>query len=731
MPGKEVVVLRPAAYAPVPAATAPPWPQQPGRRSEAAPVAAAKWARRNGHLTVPVAAPVVLWLAGLILHHFRMAGYTAIAGVILAACVWFFAPHKWDRPAERLYARASAALGACWLWLAAWLGPLGSGVLAIVLASLLAAGTGTWGFFWWRHRRPRGQRKQQRLVSQCDAWWQSHCWHWQLGGSQVIDAHLSGVTLRMRVRGLPGRHSLQHFTSALHLIESAAEGHSDIGLIRIAKVPGKPSEVDIFFKQENPLREDVEYDLGIAPQSVRSPAAIGRSETGSWKMLPLRANCFIIGMTRSGKSNHLLVRLALLSGCPDARPVVIDLKGGRSARPVLKAACAEYVVTDIDEARMLLRMLVAEISARAMYAYDGNEQLLATPDVPSLHLMIDEVHGLTSVANGDAECAAKLALVASQGAGLEVYTEVYTQFGSLEESVRTDQTRGNLTIRVCYRVAEARHGAYVIPEYAKLDPSRLEEKGTCYIKDGPEAFPEQVRAPKMEHALFARIASQNAALLGPRPPLRLYCGAQVACEAVTGRDEDGRETRRPVTWQEWWDTRWLRLHPAFRADSPQYQAAVADHPRAAEQVITAARQAAVPVPAPSPGTGDARSAAARIDAEDADLMAMVPGDFRPDPALVAALPSIIASEEEKFAAALQGATADSPATPRDLARTSGRGRTWCHGQLAALLETGCVTQVSRGQYAPVPGADIRDGMRRVRDRAARLAGEARQKVNAA
>jgi hypothetical protein len=730
VPGKDVV-LRPASYELVPAVTAPPWPQQAARKSEAPAVAVARWARRNGHLTVPMAAPVVLWLSGLLLHHFRMAGYTAMAGAILAACVWFFAPHKWDRKAEQWYARLSASLAALWLWLAAWLGPLGTFIVAVTLASLLAAGTGTWGFLWWRHKRPRGQRKQARLVSQCDAWWQSHCWHWQLGGSVVIDAHLSGVTLRMRVRGLPGRHSLQHFMSALHLIESAAEGHADIGLVRIAKVPGKPSEVDIFFKQENPLREEVEYDLSIAPQSVHSPAAIGRAETGSWKMLPLRANCFIIGMTRSGKSNHLLVRLAQLSGCPDGRPIVIDLKGGRSARPVLKAACAEHVVTDIDEARMTLRMLIAEITARAMYAYDGNEQLAASPDIPSLHLMIDEVHGLTSVANGDAECAAKLALVASQGMGLEVYAEVYTQFGSLEESVRTDQTRGNLTIRVCYRVAEARHGAYVIPEYAKLDASRLEEKGTCYIKDGPEAFAEQVRAPHMPHALFSRIAAQNAALLGERPPLRLYCGAQVAYEAVAGRDGDGREIRRPVTWQEWWDTRWLRLHPAFRADSPQYQAAAADHPHAASQVIADAQRSAAPVPAHSPGAGDARSAAARIDGEDADLMALVPDDFRPDPSLVARLPSIIASQEELFADALQGATAASPATPRDLGRTSGRGRTWCHGQLASLLETGFVTQVSRGQYAPVPGASIRAGMQQIRDRSARLAGEARQKVNAA
>ena len=115
-------------------------------------------------------------------------------------------------------------------------------------------GSAAWGFFWWQHKRPRGQRKRARLIAECDAWWQSHCWAWNLAGSQVTDAHLSGVTLRMRIRDLAGRHSYQYFQQALHLIESAAEGHADVGLVRIAAVKGHPSQVDLFLKQENPLR---------------------------------------------------------------------------------------------------------------------------------------------------------------------------------------------------------------------------------------------------------------------------------------------------------------------------------------------------------------------------------------------------------------------------------------------------------------------------------------------
>ena len=1068
MPGKEIV-LSPAEYAPV--ASAPPWPQDKPRESDAAIVTIARWAKRNGHFTVPLAVPPAMWLAGLALHHYRTGPYVLACGVLLAACVWFFAPHKWDRKAEQWYARLSAALGAGWLALAAFAGPLSGSVTAVALAALLAAGGVAWGFLWWRHKRPRGMRKRNKLIAQCDAWWLSHCHAWNLHGSHVIDAKLSGVTLWMRVQGIAGRHSFQHFQQAVHLIESAAEGQSDIGLVRVAAVKGHPSQADIFLKQENPLREPVEYDMALAPQSVHDPAPFGKLESVTWKMVSLRKNRFTNGETRSGKalaldtriptpsgwttmgeiqagdmvfdelgqpcrvlwatdvmhdhdcyrvkfsdgseitadaghlwlvetrasrayesatgtyerrgergyarakdalaswpkiltteemagslraseyanysvpvaaplqgadaelpispytlgawlgdgtsatgslttadpeiiseieaegetawriactvrahcpsyrirglttrlgnaglignkhipvpylrasesqrrallaglldtdgyctgkgtaqyysiseqlardvhhlvatlgykptlrskraafngadcgiawvvaftpgdkvfrlprkvarqvargapatkrrfvvsiepvpsvpvrciavdspahlylagdscipthnSNDLLVGLANLSGCPDARPVLIDLKGGRSGRPVLKSGAAEYVITEVDEARMFLRMMVAEEKARSMYAYDGNEQLLATEDVPAIHTVIDETHGLTSTMNGDAECRRLLATLASEGSGLEAYVWVYTQHGSLEESVGTEQTRANLPFRTCYRVAEARHGAYTIPEYAKLDASKLEEDGTCYIKYGKNAIPEQIRAPYMPHQLFFRIAAQNARLLGPRPPLRLYCGGQVAYRAGD----------RDVTWQEWWDTRWLRLHPAFRADSPQYQAAVAEAGGAPGTQVTA--DAAAPVPSPAPGTGDARSAAARIAGEDAGLMSRIPADFRPDPRLVSQLPAMMASQEDRFAGALEAADADSPATPKDLMAASGFASSWVHGRLAALAEIGLVTQLSKGRYVTVPGGDIRRGLQEIKDRNARLNAEARQKIDAA
>jgi hypothetical protein len=142
--------------------------------------------------------------------------------------------------------------------------------------------------------------------------------------------------------------------------------------------------------------------------------------------------------------------------------------------------------------------------------------------------------------------------------------------------------------------------------------------------------------------------------------------------------------------------------------------------------VNAARAATPPVPSPEPGTGDAASAAARL-AEDS--AAQVPDDFRPDPRLVARLPQVIASQEDRFADALQAADSDSPATPKDLIAASGFSPSWVHGRLGALMEVGQVTQVTRGRYVTVPGGDVRRGLAEIRDRNARLNAEARQKIS--
>jgi hypothetical protein len=716
MPGKELVP-RPAAPL---VATRSPW--QPDRDLDPK-VPAYRWIWQRRHWTVPVMLLPAVWLLGLLVHDMHWAGYVNVAGPLVMISTALVAGYKWDRWPERIYAAASVTLLFIWTWFAvrvSLLSPWLDGTLAVFVLA--------WGWFWYRHKRPRGHRRRQKLVGRWDEWWQSHCWNWSLGGSHVSDVWPMGVTTKVRVKAIPGRHSKQHFDQAMHLIETAGDTHpdrealADIGMIRVETVKGHPSWFDLYFKRRNPLAEVVRFDLALAPKSVHEPLQFGLSETGEWVMKSAKVNRFTNGVTQSGKSNDLLVAVAQLSGCPDARVILIDLKGGRSARPLLEAGAVDYVVTDIDEARMTERMLVAENAARQKNWYTGDQHGHADEDTPALFLKVDETHDLTATedAAGDPECRTMMGTIASQGNSVEIYTWVYTQHGSLETSVGSEQIRGNLPWRTCYRVAEARHGQYCIPEYAKLDASKLEEQGTCYTKDGPKTPAQQIRTPEMKHSLLKKIGAQNARLLGDRRPLRLWCGNEPS--PIPG-----------VTWQQWWDSRWGRLDPAFHAISPQYRqyAAIlaAESPASAHAAVSAiaeqARAAAVPV-ASEPGLGTPAEAAARMNEE---LAACYSGVMEPAIQPRGDLGRIVRTEIERFIIALESAP-DQGISPAQLMAESGRAKTWVHGRLGKLIELGAATQIRRGLYRPMPDVDLRHAMATIDAEAARLFGEARESVNA-
>jgi hypothetical protein len=650
------------------------------RQSEALPARALRSARRNRHVTVPAAVPAAAWTAAEIMHAFGMAGYWGIAGLVLTGSVWYFSRRKWDRDPEVWYARLSVLALWLWLWYAAALG-----VSLPALAALLTL-AGVWGVPWYRHKRPRDRRRRQRDLARWQAWWDHHAAHWSLGGSTVTEAEDKRAQVRLRVQLWAGRHTTATVRAAVPQVESALDGVSDIGMVRVQPVPGHPSQVDLFLKRDNPLREVIEWDQSLAPASVHGDAVLGMDETGEWGTAPMRVSAFVTGKTRSGKGNHLLLRAAQLSGCPDGRQVVIDLKQ-RAARELLRSAALEYVITSRDEARAYLAMLCAEIRARAREADTGEEQLHATEMTPAIHTLVDEANPLTSVTAGDSECARLLGIGASQGSGLEVYYEVYTQYGALDESVRTEQVRGNLPLRVCYATESGEHGQYALGDGYRFatgaDTSKLEEKGEFLMKLGPKAKPERLRAPHMPFSLFRQIASANAERLR-RKPLMLYCGSEQS--PVPGQ-----------TWQQWWDRRFLRIDPAFRRDSPQYAAAAEEFgtPQPAAAHAPASRPAAAPAPEAGPAGAEV---AAAIAAETAGP------DLEPAPAAAARAAGGAAARKQAFCDAL--AAASGGTSPAELIQASGMPRSTVMDHLRRLTERGAVTQPEKGVYLPVPGRSV-------------------------
>jgi hypothetical protein len=658
---------------------------QSRRESEAAPMRAIRSARRNRHLSVPLAVPPVVWTAGEIMHAYGAGWDTLVGGALLTGCVAYFAPHKWTdknggpRPREVWYARLSAFALSGWLTAAAFIGPVsGSGP---ELAGSLVVTSAAWGWFWWEHKRPRGMKDRRKLLREWEGWWAFWAPQWSLGGSRVISASDDGITVRLRIQLWGGRQTSDDVRGAKRRMESALADFAGGGGVDVRDVKGNPSQVDARFKRRNPLAGTVEWDESRAPRSVMDPWHPGATESGRPRPVRQLGSLFVLGAKGTGKSTLLLTRLLSLCGCDDAFSILIDLKGGRSARPVLEAGAADWVITDRAEAELAYMMAEAEVLARAEGAYDGHEQITPSRVTPAIFLHVDETHRLSSVSRGSTAAANSMEAVATTGRSSVVLEDVITQYGALDASVRSEATRMNLDLRFVFRMPRADMASFAINEWASLDVSRLDGPGECYAQDAPETDPERMRGVNITHDAFRDLAPARIAKRGPKPRLKLWCGGQ-PCPGGG-------------TWQEFLDSRWSRLPKALREISPQYRAWADEHGEPEEPSVSVG--SAIPPVTVTTGDDTGAAVAAQIEAETQG------DDIAPTPA-AAARSGTAATRLEKFAAALSGA-AGAGITRAALAAASGYSPSQVSAELKRLAERGAA--ISRDQrWFPVPGRDV-------------------------
>jgi hypothetical protein len=626
--------------------------------------------RRHRHWTVPPALIPLFAAAGFTLAVFREHTAVIVAAVVAGVSVWFFAPHKWvkdGRPRwkEVWYARLSVLAAGGWLSMASFTGV--SLIMAAVLGGLVLA----WGIPWFMHKRPRSRSGDKAAIEAWNFWWQHHARQWSLHGSAVTAVESKGTMETLTIQLWAGRQTVRQITEVTELIESALAGYVRHGMTRVEKT-ANPSQALIRLKREDPLAVPSSWHVGLAISSITEPAVIGFTEAGELIKVSLLASWFVIGKTRGGKSNELSEFLASITGCDDARVWLIDMKGGRAARPWMPAV--DWCAVTPEEADVMLTVARDEIKGRATHADDSEEQLRPTPSVPAIFLVIDETYEVTSVPAGSAWRAATLAVIASQGMGVAVYTIVLTQYGALDESVRTEQTRGNLVNRICFAVARAEHGAFALSDYQSLDASRLREKGSFYMQIGPDAPSAPGRGHKMDHELVRPIAERHGAM--PRMPLRLYA----------------------VDHQGTYDQRWSRLPQPFWRSAPQCEGLTPSP--------------AVAVDRAPDGSIDATSQAwaARIEDEVSAIPDTTPARMPSDDDLRA----VLARGPAAFARALAAAPAEG-IPPKQLIKACGMSRSWVMTRLRDLSAGGLVTRTGdqyRADSAEAVLAAIEEGRRR-------------------
>ena len=201
---------------------------------------------------------------------------------------------------------------------------------------------------------------------------------------QVVMATLDGVTSKIEVilRLRPG--SVEFMTGA------------------------DASEVTMKLRERDVFAEVARLRPEMHATTINEPFAIGIQEDGTLLHVLIRElHMFLCGTTGAGKSNLINVILAQLNYCPDTLIWVIDMKGGRTARPWLQAWVEgkanapgiDWVATTREEAALMIRAFETAIDTRANSGI-GGPKITPSSGMPQVILICDEMADLFGASSG-------------------------------------------------------------------------------------------------------------------------------------------------------------------------------------------------------------------------------------------------------------------------------------------------------------------------------------------
>jgi hypothetical protein len=143
--------------------------------------------------------------------------------------------------------------------------------------------------------------------------------------------------------------------------------------------------------------------------SIRNAFPVGLFADGTTIYLKVREIAFLIaGVRGRGKSNFANIMVYQISRCFDAILWVIDLKGGRFAKPWMtpwmKQLCKrpplDWVATTRIEAHRMIAGLIGAIDYRSNAGIGGTEKLEPTRQHPAIICLVDEMAALVGQHSG-------------------------------------------------------------------------------------------------------------------------------------------------------------------------------------------------------------------------------------------------------------------------------------------------------------------------------------------
>lgn len=169
------------------------------------------------------------------------------------------------------------------------------------------------------------------------------------------------------------------------------------GAVTVQELP--KAEFLVHLNERSGPREVVYLPAENRPLTVNRPLglAVRQTDGREWALKIRELNVLLAGVTGSGKSNVLNVFIAQLARCVDVVIFMIDLKGGRAARPWMvpwiqkftRRPVIDWLATTREEASLMLEALWAAREARSRSGA-GGEKITPSVDLPAILLLCDE-----------------------------------------------------------------------------------------------------------------------------------------------------------------------------------------------------------------------------------------------------------------------------------------------------------------------------------------------------
>jgi len=287
----------------------------------------------------------------------------------------------------------------------------------------------------------------------------------------------------------------------LSTLESAAKQIEVILRLKAGAVEFTPGEhsgdIVMRLREHEVLVESPRLRPEVHAKTINESFAIGVQENGDVLKISLRElHMFIVGTTGSGKSNLINVLLAQLSYCVDTLIWVIDMKGGRTAKPWLQAwiegkaqaPALDWVATTREEAALMMDAFETAIITRSNSGVGGSK-ITPSASMPQIILICDEMAILFGALRGSRSDVGEGAktnqqfIKKAEGSVQMARSEACTSIWATQRGTNTMAASGDLKslckLRIALGAATEGDLRYVIPD------ARIAQKQLAFMADTP------------------------------------------------------------------------------------------------------------------------------------------------------------------------------------------------------------------------------------------------------